>query len=88
MIIKLNLSIENKENQKKHNLLIERNSDIEKDLIELFKFFDENVEISRIRRLFHKYYQIKTSNLPIIISFLSTILEIIPESIIIKESKI
>lgn len=88
MIIKLNLSIGNEGNQKKHTLLIERNSDIEKDLIELFKFFDENVEIFRIRRIFHKYYQIKSSNLAIIISFLSTILEIIPESINIKESKI
>jgi hypothetical protein len=68
-------------------MLIERDSKIEEDLKDLFKFFKESIEISKIRRL-HKYYKIKSSNLAIIISLLSTILELIPEAVVVNEASV
>jgi len=84
MIIKLNLK---KDLDKKYSNIvawIERDTEFEKDIVDILKFFNENIKISQKRR-FHKYYKIKTSNLAVMISFISTILEIIPETLIIED---
>ncbi|TXT65038.1 MAG: hypothetical protein BAJALOKI3v1_140029 [Promethearchaeota archaeon] len=89
MILKLKCGFAQgiKESSNHHILLIERDSTIEDDLKALFKFFKDSIEISKIRRL-HKYYKIKSSNLAIIISLLSTILELIPEAVVVNEPSI
>jgi len=84
MIIKLKLK---KGIDKKYSNIIawiERNTEFEKDLIDVLEFFNENIKILLKRRI-HKYYKIKTSNLAVMISLISTILEIIPEALIIEE---
>jgi len=63
---------------------IQRDTEFEKDIVDVLEFFNENIKITQKRR-FHKYYKIKTSNLAVMISFISTILEIIPETLIIEE---
>lgn len=81
--LKLLLDQNTEESAKNHIIWIEQNSSIEKDLRELFKFFGENIAVSRTRRI-HKYYRIKSPNLAILISVISTILEIIPESVVLE----
>ncbi|MBD3214632.1 MAG: hypothetical protein GF311_18620 [Candidatus Lokiarchaeota archaeon] len=89
MILKLKCGFAQRINEcsNHHIMLIERDSKIEEDLKDLFKFFKESIEISKIRRL-HKYYKIKSSNLAIIISLLSTILELIPEAVVVNEASV
>lgn len=86
MIVKLNLNL-GTGIEGNHILLIERNSKIESNLKDLFNYFEDDITISRIRR-FHKYYRVKAPNLAIIISLVSTILELIPEAVIMEESNI
>ncbi|MFO7797851.1 MAG: hypothetical protein ACQERB_05625 [Promethearchaeati archaeon] len=84
MIIKLKLK---KDLDKKYSNIvawIERDTEFEKDIVDVLEFFNENIKIKQKRR-FHKYYKIITSNLAVMISFISTILEIIPETLIIEE---
>ena len=63
---------------------IQRDTEFEKDMLGILEFFKDNIKISQKTR-FHRYYKIKTSNLAVMISLISTILEIIPETLIIEE---
>lgn len=68
-------------NHKKGNDItawIQKQEDFEEDLKQIFEFFKENIKISKKRR-FHTYYRINSENPAIIMSFISTIHEIIPE---------
>ena len=68
-------------NHKKGNDItawIQKQEDFEEDLKQIFEFFKENIKISKKRR-FHTSYRINSENPAIIMSFISTIHEIIPE---------
>jgi hypothetical protein len=89
MIVKLKIA-----NTRKNNCIvvwIQRNSKFEEDLLQIFDFFKENINISQIRKI-HKYYKISSETPAIMISLISSILEIIPEVYfasedLIKEAK-
>ncbi|TFG07730.1 MAG: hypothetical protein EU539_04140 [Promethearchaeota archaeon] len=58
---------------------IKKDKIFEKDLLQLFHFFKENIQVSSKRR-FHKYYMITSKNPAIMISFISALNELIPET--------
>ena len=76
MIIKLKIA-----STKKNNSIvvwIQRNTKFERDLLQIFDFFKENIKISHFR-IIHRYYKISSENPAIMMSLISTIHEIIPE---------
>jgi len=76
MILKLKI----KSNRTDNRIVvwIQKNTKIESDLLQVFNYFTENIQISQIR-VIHKYYKITAENPAIMMSFISTIHEIIPE---------
>ena len=85
MILKLKIK-----NTRKNNRIvvwIQKNTQIESDLLQVFDFFNENIKISQIR-VIHKYYKITAENPAIIISLISAIHELIPEVYFTDEESI
>ncbi len=76
MILKLKIKPNRRDNR--IAVWIQRNTKIESDLLQIFDFFKENITISQIR-VIHKYYKISSENPAIMMSFISSIHEIIPE---------
>ena len=76
MILKLKIKSNRQDNR--IVVLIQKNTKIESDLLQVFDFFNDNIKISQIR-VIHKYYKISSENPSIMMSFISTIHEIIPE---------
>jgi len=76
MILKLKI----KPNRRDNRIVvwIQRNTKIESDLLQIFDFFNENIKISQIR-VIHKYYKITAENPAIMMSFVASIHDIIPE---------
>jgi hypothetical protein len=85
MILKLKI----KPNRRDNRIVvwIQRNTKFESDLLQIFDFFKENIKISQIRAI-HKYYKISSENPAIMMSLISSILEIIPEVYFATENPI
>ena len=76
MILKLKI----KSNKADNRIVvwIQKNTKVERDLLQIFDFFKENIKISQIR-VIHKYYKISSENPAIMMSLISSIHEIIPD---------
>ncbi|MFX0072900.1 MAG: hypothetical protein ACFFAO_17625 [Candidatus Hermodarchaeota archaeon] len=77
MIIKL--VIDNRKKMKKISVWVQKDKEFEQDLQQLFEFFKDSIIISKERR-FHKYYKITSQNPAVILSLVSTLNELIPDT--------
>ena len=78
MILRIRIKNDRKFKKNKITAWIQREEKFEKDLKQLFKFFENEIEISKIRRIY-KYYRITSDNPAIMMSFFSTVYDLIPE---------
>ena len=77
MIIKL--KVKSKKNQSKRLIAwIQREKLTKADVQQVLNFFQDQIQISKIRK-FHPYYKITSENPAIIISLFSTLQELIPD---------
>ncbi len=78
MIVKYQIKKDKKTNNNKLIVWLQKLDAIERDIQEVFSFFEKDIVIKTTRR-YRRYYKI-TSNKPIImISIISTLHELIPE---------
>ncbi|MFX1591241.1 MAG: hypothetical protein ACFFCL_00990 [Promethearchaeota archaeon] len=69
----------NKSSQKKRIIAwIQKSSDFDRDLQQLFQFFKDNIKISKFSKIL-RYYIVTSKNPATILNFFSSIQESIPE---------
>ena len=78
MIIKLKIRWNIKAKRNEIYVWVQRHEDFKIDIEQIFQFFQDQLTYKKIWR-FHKYYKITSENPAIMISFVSTIQELIPE---------
>ena len=78
MIIKLKLKVEKSSKKKQIVVWIQRHEDIENDIQQLFQFFKDQMNVSKIRRIL-PYYKVSSEKPAIMLSFFTALQEIIPE---------
>jgi hypothetical protein len=78
MIIKLKIRQNKKINRNDIYAWVQRHEDFKSDIEQIFQFFQDQLNYKKIWR-FHKYYKITSENPAIMISFISTIQDLIPE---------
>jgi chromatin segregation and condensation protein Rec8/ScpA/Scc1 (kleisin family) len=87
MQLKLRVSKCNKKVKNKLTVWIQRNKIFETDMLQVLKFFKDQIQVFKIRR-FLPYFKITSDNPAIIISLYSTLLELIPEIFFNEENNI
>ncbi len=87
--MKLILKIKpNKQSKEKRIIAwIQKNSDFEDDIIQLFQLFKDNIKLSKLSKIL-RYHIVTSENPAIILNIFSTIQEIIPEVYFNKEDSI
>ncbi len=75
-IMILKLIIKNNKKGNRITAWVQKHKDFEEDLLQIFLFFKDNINVSEIRR-FHKYYKITSENPAIMMSLFSTIHDLI-----------
>jgi len=78
MIIKLKIKVEKSIKKKQIVVWIQRQEDIENDIQQLFQFFKDQIEVSKIKRIL-SYYRVSSENPAIMLSFFTSLQEIIPD---------
>jgi len=78
MIIKLKIKVEKSIKKKQIVVWIQRQEDIENDIQQLFQFFKDQIEVSKIKRIL-SYYRVSSENPAIMLSFFTALQEIIPD---------
>ncbi len=78
MIIKLKIRWNIKAKRNEIYAWVQRHEDFKSDIEQIFQFFQDQLTYKKIWR-FHKYYKITSENPAIMISFVSTIQDLIPE---------
>ena len=78
MILRIRIKDDKKSKKNKITAWIQKRDIYEKDITQLFKFFENKIKISKIRRI-HVYYRITSDNPAIMMSFFSTVYDLIPE---------
>ncbi len=78
MNIKLKIKQNKKRNRNEIYAWVQRHEDFRGDIEQIFQFFQDQLTYKKIWR-FHKYYKITSENPAIMISFISTIQDLIPE---------
>jgi len=78
MIIKLKIRQNKKRNRSEIYAWVQRHEEFRDDIEQIFQFFQDQLTYKKIWR-FHKYYKITSKNPAIMISFTSTIQDLIPE---------
>ena len=78
--MKLILKIKSSEHDKGKRLIawIQKNSDLEEDILQIFNLFKSNTKISKLSKIL-RYYIITSENPAVILNIFSTIQDIIPE---------
>ena len=66
---------------------IQKGSDLDNDLIQIFQVFKDDIKISKFSK-FLRYYVVTSNNPAIILNIFSTIQEILPEVYFIEEDSI
>lgn len=75
----LKLKVKSKKNQSKRLIAwIQREKLTKSDVLQVLGFFQDQIQVSKIRK-FHPYYKITSENPAIIISLFSTLQELIPD---------
>jgi len=87
MIIKLKIRQNKKRNRNEIYAWVQRHEDIRGDIEQIFQFFQDQLTYKKIWR-YHKYYKITSENPAIMISFFSTIQDLIPEIYLNSEESI
>jgi chromatin segregation and condensation protein Rec8/ScpA/Scc1 (kleisin family) len=87
MQLKLKVSKRNKKAKNTLTVWIQRNKIFETDMLQVIKFFKDQIQVFKIRRFF-PYLKITSDNPAIIISLFSTLLELIPEILFNEENNI
>ena len=85
MIFKIKIKNKRKKNDYQIYIWIEQHKDFEEEITQLFRFFKNDIEISRVRK-YRNYYKVTSKNPSILLSLLSTINDLIPEIYFINES--
>jgi hypothetical protein len=85
--MKLILKIKTKKPSKKRRLVawIQKNSDLNEDIRQLFQLFKDNLKISKVSKIL-RYYVVTSKNPAIILNIFSSIQESIPEVYFNKEN--
>ena len=78
MIIKLKIKVDKSTQKKRVIVWIQRHEDIENDIQQLFQFFKDQMNVSKIRRIL-PYYRVSSEKPAIMLSFFTALQEIIPE---------
>jgi len=78
MIIKLKIRWNKKENRNEIYAWVQRHEDFKDDIEQIFQFFQDQLTYKKIWS-FHKYYKVTSENPAKMISFISTIQDLIPE---------
>lgn len=78
MILKLKIRQNKKKDRNAIYAWVQRHEDITGDIEQIFQFFQDQLTYKKIWR-FHKYYKITSKKPAIMISFISTIQDLIPE---------
>ena len=78
MIIKLKIRKNKKRKTYEIYAWVQRHEDFIGEIEQMFQFFQDQLNYKKIWR-FHKYYKITSENPAIMISFISTIQDLIPE---------
>ena len=78
MIIKLKIRKNKKRKTNEIYAWVQMHEDFIGDIEQMFQFFQDQLNYKKIWR-FHKYYMITSENPAIMISFISTIQDLIPE---------
>ena len=78
----------NKSSKKKRIIAwIQKNSDFDKEIQQIFHFFKDNIKISKYSKIL-RYYIVTSKNPAIILNLFSSIQELIPEVYFNKENSI
>ena len=87
--MKLILKIKPNKSSKKKRLIawIQKNSEFNEDILQLFQLFKDNLNISKFSKI-SRYYVVTSENPAIILSLFSAIQESIPEVYFNKENSI
>jgi hypothetical protein len=83
MILKLITSNDSKKGSSQMEVWIQKDKDFNLSIIEILRFFKENIKIYKKWR-FHMFYKITSENPAILLSLFSALQELIPE-IYLKE---
>ena len=78
MLVKVKIKQRKKSAKNSIELWIQRKKELDKDIIQLFQFFQNQLTYKNIR-LIHPYYKITSKNPAMILSLISSIQELIPE---------
>ena len=85
MIFKIKIKKKRKTSDYQIYIWIERHKDFEEEITQLFKFFKDEIEVSRVKK-YRNYYKVTSKNPSILLSLISTINDLIPEIYFIKEN--
>ncbi len=78
MILKLKIKQNKKRNINEIYVWVQRHEDFRGDIEQIFQFFQDQLTYKKIWR-FHKYFKVTSENQAIMMSFFSTIQDLIPE---------
>ncbi len=78
MIIKLKIRPNKKRNRNEIYAWVQRHEDFRGDIEQVFQFFQDQIRYKKVRRL-HKFFKVTSENQAIMMSFLTTIQDLIPE---------
>ena len=78
MILKLKIRQNKKRNRNEIYAWVQRHKDFKGDIEQIFQFFQDQIRYKKVRRL-HKYFKVTSENQAIMMSFFSTIQDLIPE---------
>ncbi|MFX0035538.1 MAG: hypothetical protein ACFE9I_07850 [Candidatus Hermodarchaeota archaeon] len=78
--MKLILKIKPKNQSKKKRIIVwvQKNSELNEDILQFFQIFKEDIQISKLSKIL-RYYVVTSENPAIILNFLSSIQESIPQ---------
>ncbi|MHA1196913.1 MAG: hypothetical protein ACTSUX_13645 [Promethearchaeota archaeon] len=77
--MRIRIKIKKKLKEKKITIFVQRKTIIEAELLELLNFFNDNITLKKIRLIF-PYYKITSHEIPIMLSLISALGELIPDA--------
>ena len=77
--MKLKLKINPKHNKKKMVVWIQKNKDLDDNVVQIFRFFKDDIKFSKLSRIL-RYHIVSSENPGIILSLFSAVQDLIPET--------
>ena len=77
--MKLKLKINPKHNKKKMVVWIQKNKDLDDNVVQIFRFFKDDIKSSKLSRIL-RYHIVSSENPGVILSLFSAVQDLIPET--------